>query len=232
MGKRTELREKRSKQRQQRILVTMGIVVGAALIVVALMILPTLRPIGTIVIPETVVRPNPSGTSMGDPNAPVKIEEYADYQCFYCAKFTAETEPSLIREYVATGKVLFTYRNFAFMGPTSIYAAEASMCAADQGKYWEYREILYANQNESDSSAYSDARLKAFAEAIGLDTDAFNTCFDDRSHRETVQADYSAGVEAGVESTPSFLINGQLLVGAQPIEVFRTAIDGELARAP
>jgi protein-disulfide isomerase len=231
MGKR-DLREKREKQRQQRLVVGLAIVAGVALVVAGLLILPTLRSPGDIVVPDSITRPNASGTSMGDPNAPVKIDEYADYQCFYCAKFNQETEPSLIREYIATGKVYFTYHDFAFMGPTSVYAAEASRCAADQGKFWDYREILLANQNESDSSAFSNTRLEAFGEAIGLDMEPFKACVANRTHRADVEADFNAGSAAGVESTPSFLVNGQLLVGAQPFSVFQTAIEAELTKAP
>jgi protein-disulfide isomerase len=232
MGKRVELREKREKRRQQRLIVYVAIVAGVALIVAALLILPTLRPLGEIVIPDIVARPNAAGLSMGDPKAPVKIEEFADFQCLYCARFSQETEPDLIREYIATGKVYFTYRNFAFIGPTSRYAAEASVCAADQGKFWEYHDILYANQNESDASAFSSRRLDAFAEGIGLQMDEFKACVAAKTHSAAVNEDYAAAVGAGVESTPSFLVNGQLLVGAQPFSVFQTAIDGELAKIP
>ena len=232
MGKRTELREKRERARNQRLIVYVAIVAGVALIVAGLLILPTLRPLGDIVVPESPARPNASGLSMGDPNAPVKIEEFADFQCVYCAHFSQDTEPDLVREYIATGKVYFTYRNFAFIGPTSRYAAEASACAADQDKFWEYHDILYANQNESDASAFSSRRLEAFAEGIGLQMDAFKACVADRTHSDAVNQDYAAAVAAGVESTPSFLVNGQLLVGAQPFSVFQTAIDAELAKTP
>ncbi len=232
MSKRQELREKRLKQeRTQRLLIIAGVAVIGLAIALAL-ILPSLQPVGEINMPAAISRPNVNFNGMGDPNAPVKIIEYSDYQCPYCARFTEDTEPSIIEAYVATGKVYFEYRSFGeFIGPESARAAEATYCAGDQGKFWEMHDIIFANQTGENVGAYTDARLRTFAEKLQLEMAAFNDCFDSNKYRSRVDQDGNDALAAGISATPSFVIKGKLLEGAQPFGVFQSEIEAALAAA-
>ncbi|MCJ7513291.1 MAG: DsbA family protein [Anaerolineales bacterium] len=229
MPSRSEIREKRNRERNRSRIFAVLVVVGVGLVVAAILIVPNLRPVGEVVVPAASPRPNPQGTAMGDPGAPVVIEEYSDFQCAYCARFSAETEPRIVADYIATGKAYFVYKNYAFLGGPSADAAEASLCAADQGKFWEYHDILFANQNEGDPRAFSEAHLEAFAEAIGLDSTEFGACLSDNRQMDQVRQEYADGSALGVNSTPTFFVNGKQVSGAQPFEVFQAEIEAALA---
>ena len=164
----------------------------------------------------------------GDPDAPVTIIEFADFQCPYCGRFFAQTEPQINEQYMQSGKVRFAYFNFAFLGPESQWAAEAAECAADQNKFWEYHDQLYDSQSGENQGAFSKDNLKKFAKELGLDTSAFNKCLDSGKYTQLIQDESSMASSIGVRSTPTFLINGQALVGAQPFEIFEQTIDSLL----
>ena len=164
----------------------------------------------------------------GDPDAPVTIIEFADFQCPYCGRFFAETKPQIDEQYMQKGKVRFAYFNFAFLGPESNWAAEAAECAADQDKFWEYHDKLYDSQSGENQGAFSKDNLKQFAEELGLDTSAFNECLDSGKYAQLIQDESSLASSIGVRSTPTFLINGQAVVGAQPYEIFQQTIDSLL----
>jgi protein-disulfide isomerase len=110
----------------------------------------------------------------------------------------------------------------AFLGDESIWAAEASECANDQGKFWEYHDLLFQSQNGENQGAFNKDNLKGFAAKLGLDTAKFNECLDSGKYTAQVQSDSDAGSQLGVRSTPTFVVNGQPLVGAQPFETFQT----------
>ena len=228
MSKKEKIRERRKKQRQRQFLITGLAIAGGVLIVAAIVIWQNAASISDIIIPDPVNHPMANSTSMGDPNAPVVIEEYSDYLCSFCKRFVDETEPSLIENYIAQGLVYFIYHNFP-LGPDSYTPAEASLCAADQGKFWEYHDILFANQLGHDPRAYSDRRLVAYADAIGLDLDQFEACTAENDFRAQIQADQVEATNLGVSSTPTFFINGKMLEGAQPYSVFQSEIDAALA---
>lgn len=161
----------------------------------------------------------------GDPNAPVTIIEFADFQCPYCGRFAATAGLQIEEEYVQSGKVRFGYVNFAFLGPESRQAAEAAECASDQDKYWEYHDKLYASQSGENQGAFNDENLKNFAEELDLDTRAFKECLDSGKYASLIQDDTQAAGALGVQSTPTFLINGQPLIGAQPFDAFQQIIE-------
>ena len=164
----------------------------------------------------------------GDPDAPITIIEFADFQCPFCGRFFAETEPQIDEQYMQSGKVRFGYFNFAFLGPESTWAAEAAECAADQNKFWEYHDKLYSSQSGENQGAFNKDNLKKFAEELGLDTSTFNECLDSGKYTQLIQDESSMASSIGVRSTPTFLINGQALVGAQPFEIFEQTIDSFL----
>jgi protein-disulfide isomerase len=131
---------------------------------------------------------------------------------------------------VATGKVRFIYRNFVIIGTESLDAARASLCAGDQQRFWDYHDILFANQTGENVGDYTERRLMAFAEQLGLDQGAFRTCFNSRKFDDQIAQDKARGQSMGISSTPSFLINGQLVQGALPFSEFEMVIEAELAK--
>jgi len=165
----------------------------------------------------------------GDPSAPVTIVEYGDFQCPSCGAFTRSVEPELIRRYIDTGRAKLVFRHFPWIGAESKRAAEAASCAGAQGRFWQYHDLLYANQHGENSGFLSTDNLKRFATQLGLDRTAFDACVDQRTYRAAVDADFNEVRTLGLNGTPTFLINGQRVVGAQPIATFATIIDAKLA---
>lgn len=159
--------------------------------------------------------------SKGPSNAPIELIEFADFQCPFCLR----AHPTVAQVLNTYGdRVHFVYRHYPLNNhPDAVPAAEASLCAADQDKFWPYYESLY-----SDTSHLSDADLKQRAVRLNLDAARFNTCVDSRKFRAEVDADVRAGNDAGVSGTPAFFVNGRLLTGAQPFEAFKRIIDEEL----
>jgi len=165
---------------------------------------------------------------LGDQNAPVTIIEYGDFQCPFCGKFFKETESVLREKYIKTGKVKFIYRDFAFLGQESLWAASAARCAGEQGKFWQYHDYLYGNQRGENQGAFNKNNLKSFSVALGLDTEKFNICLDSEKYTDLIQKETKAGGESGVQGTPASFINGTLYPGALPIATFTQIIDNEL----
>jgi protein-disulfide isomerase len=130
---------------------------------------------------------------------------------------------------VDTGKVRFGYFNFAFLGDESIWAAEAAECAGDQDAFWEYHDYLFSHQNGENQGAFSKDNLKSFASDLNLDTEAFNTCMDSRKYTQFVTEQTNIARQLGVQSTPTFAVNGQPVVGAQSFDTFKQTIDALLA---
>src|SRR5215207_9426770 len=148
MPEQTSKRQQRRNQNRNnsRPLMIAVMVIGALLIVVAL-ILPKTKPATEIVIPEPLNRPTADGLTLGDPNAPAKIEVFEDFQCPACKKFTETIEPVVLSELVQTGKAYYVFHNYPFLDRNSATkeshdAANAGLCANDQGKFWEYHDIL------------------------------------------------------------------------------------------
>lgn len=166
---------------------------------------------------------------MGDPNARVKIIEYADFQCPYCRLYWQQTEPQIIETYVKTGKVYYQYRSVgAFLGEESANAAEAAYCAGDQGKFWEYHDTLFKNGTGENVGDFTKEKLSGYAAALGLDKATFDTCLNGGKYGPRVQQDVNQAKSDGVQATPTFIVNGQKIEGAQPFAVFQKAIDEAL----
>jgi protein-disulfide isomerase len=219
-SKRQMIRETREKrQRQQRIFLILGIA-AAALLVAAFLIYPSIReantPVGEIVSITPEARPLADGLTLGDPNAPVTVEVFEDFQCPACRDFTLNAEHLLVDNYVATGKIRYTFRHYPFLDDRSAtresdQSANASMCANEQGKFWEYHDMIFANWDGENQGAYSNKRLVAFAESLGLDMDAFNACFEDNKYKADIDSDLARGTQFGVTGTPSVFVNGEIL---------------------
>jgi protein-disulfide isomerase len=173
--------------------------------------------------------PITDGKTWGPANAPIVIQEFSDFQCPYCGQFVTGTGQQLIEKYGDTGQVRFEYNHYAFLGQESIRAAEAAECANEQGAFWEYHDALFLNQNDENQGTFNDTSLKTFASLIGLDEQAFNNCFDSGKYQDDIGASIEYGVELGVKSTPSFIINGELINGALPFAEFDRVIQAALA---
>jgi protein-disulfide isomerase len=171
---------------------------------------------------------------LGNANAKVTIIEFGDYQCPSCRLFWREIEPRLKKEYVDTGKVKLVFRDFPIkeIHPDAPAAAMAAQCAADQGKYWEYHDKIFRQQDRGsdDVVRFKAADLKKWGADIRLDAAAFNACIDSARHQDEVAKDYADGTAVGIQGTPTFFINGRVVGGAQSFPVFKKIIDEELAR--
>jgi protein-disulfide isomerase len=161
----------------------------------------------------------------GDENAPVTIVEFSDYECPFCARFYSQTLNQIDEQYIKTGKVKLVYRDYPLGNhPNAPKAGEAAECAGEQGKYFEMHDKLFDNGVSGGVASY-----KQFAGEIGLDQAAFDTCLDSGAQAAEVQKDFVDGTSYGVQGTPAFFVNGKLISGAQPFNVFQQAIEAELA---
>ena len=170
--------------------------------------------------------------AIGEPDAPVELVMWADFQCPFCGRFELNTLPTLIDRYVETGQVKFVWRNFVNYGSESRNAAVAAYCAGDQDQFWEYHDTLYRNQNGIQQGAFSKGKLQGFADDLGLDRTAFDSCLDGTSFDSVIAADKQLGRgEFSVSATPTFFVNGLRVVGAQPTPDFISMIEDALSRS-
>jgi protein-disulfide isomerase len=180
---------------------------------------------------------DPSSFSMRDSNrqgdkaAKISIVEFSDFQCPFCERFHTTVEANLIKQYVDTGKATFVYKHIAILGQESVWAAQAAECAADQGKFWQFHDLLFDKQSGENQGAFTKDKLLGFAQEMKLDMTKFEPCLNQDQTVSRVQADSQEGQKAGVRGTPTFFINGKPLVGAQPIEAFQAAIESALTGA-
>ncbi|MDH3489032.1 MAG: DsbA family protein [Nitrosopumilus sp.] len=166
---------------------------------------------------------------LGDANAPITVLEWGDYQCTFCYKFHQNTLDVILEDYIKTGKVKLVFRDFPLNGQDSILAAEASYCADEQEKYWQYHDELYKNWGGERTGWITRESLNVFATSVDLDLDEFNKCIDSHKYQNIVNTNYEFGKEIGIDATPSFLVfNDQKIIkirGNQPLEVFLKSFD-------
>lgn len=166
---------------------------------------------------------------LGDPDAPVTIVEFSDYQCPYCEKFWADTLPKIKSNYIDTGKVRLVYRDWPLSSHArAIPAALASECVRDQlgdDGYYTMHDLIFENFGEN-----SDDALLGFAQEAGADEAEYQECYDSQKFLDEIENDFNDGMEYGVNGTPGFFINGFRVSGAQPYEVFEQVIEAELAK--
>ena len=238
ISKRQARREQIRRKDMRNRLLGIGLISIVAILVAFLIIYPNFKPVGDISTAPEMTRSQVKFNAAGNPDAPIRIDEYSDFQCPYCRIFFEETESQIMESYVADGTVYFVYNSFGdFIGPESAAAAEAAYCAGDQEKFWEMHDIIFANQTGENVGAYTDRRLSAFAEKIGLDMDQFNSCYNGGDHRDRVNQDAKNATIAGIKATPSFVltytVNGEpktrLIEGAQGYDAFKLEIDAALA---
>jgi protein-disulfide isomerase len=134
-------------------------------------------------------------------------------------------EPELYEKYVKDGTLRLEWKDFPYQGRESVDAALAARAAQAQGKFWEYHDLIYANQSSGNSGGYTEESLTALAEEAGLDVDRFRKDLESARYEAVVQADFEEGQGLGISGTPTFFINGRVLVGLQPVSTFEKAIE-------
>lgn len=201
-----------------------GIVAGIAVVAAAVLVLMSL-----------VGRPTPIPATAGESSikgsldAKVTVEEFSDFQCPYCARFALWTFPDINKNYIETKKVRWVFRNMARIGEESKQAAQAAQCAGEQGQFWPYHDKLFASQQGENQGAFSSDKLRSFAQGLGLDVMAFNSCLDSGRYSPLVDKDLAEGQQRGVRGTPTFFVDGQALEGALPYSDFQKALDKALS---
>lgn len=233
MANKREVEAQRARQRRQQGLTTAVVIAVMAVFIIggAVVLSQASQPQAASLPPIKVVQkltpPNavPNGRAWGPQDAPIKVEEFLDYQCPACAAFSRDAEAGVIEAFAETGKVRFESNNFQFKGNESRRAGEAALCAADQNQFWSMNATIFANQpivhGEDDLGYFSDARLKEMAQGLGLDMIQFSQCLDSRTYEAQVQADFARAEQLGLQQTPTFVINGKPYPGVLTVEDFK-----------
>jgi protein-disulfide isomerase len=173
-----------------------------------------------------IVRRDPKDpAALGDVDAPVVMINYSEFQCPFCGKFARDTKPALVEQFVEDGTLRIEWRHFPYLGPESQTAAQAGYAAGAQGKFWEFHDAMYADQQPPNSGKLTEDYLVGVAEEVGLDGDRFREDMTSSEAEAAVKKDFQEGQSIGVTGTPAFLVNGQPIMGAQPTEVFVEAIE-------
>ncbi len=169
--------------------------------------------------------------SLGPANAPITLVEFADFQCPFCREWEQQTYQPLLAAY--PGKIRIVYRDFPLTSihPNAMPAAEAAQCANAQGKFWEYHDKLFSGDlnDQFSNSALTEDSFKTIAQGLGLDVTKFNDCLTNHTYQKSIEDDISFASNLGINSTPTFFINGLAVIGAQPLSTFQNVIDKELA---
>ena len=168
--------------------------------------------------------------ALGEPDAPVVMIIYSDFQCPFCRSWARDTKPELQR-FVDDGTLRLEWRDFPYLGPESSLAALAGRAAADQDLFWEFHDELYEQDFSPNNGAITPEALEVWAGAAGLDADGFAEAINTTEHQEQVFADRDEGVAVGVTGTPAFLVNGVPIIGAQPTPTFVQAVEDAAAAA-
>lgn len=222
MSKRQEIRDKRRREQIRNKVLTILFIVGGALLITFALIWPSIRasnvPVNMIT-PRTFNAPV-DGRSIGDPGAPVRLDVWEDFQCPACKDFSEVVMPQVIAAYVETGQVYYTFRFYPFIdnfsaGKESDQPANAVMCAGEQGRFWDYHDILFANWNGENQGAYADPKLERFAEVLKLDMKEFSACFAESRYQAEIDQDSAAEEAAGGQGTPYILVNDMQVLSSQ-----------------
>lgn len=221
-----------------------GGIIAIAVLVVAVLIQASIQPEEQVTAPDlSVLQGIPTGVSadgypyLGSPDAKVVIVAFEDLRCPFCQGAFLETEPQVLEQYVKPGLVRIESRMIAILGSASVAAGEALRCAADQGKYWEYRHTFFSNQPD-ESILPGRETFVQFAQLAGVpEMSQFTSCYDSQKYRAEVESTNLAAQQLGVDSTPSFLVNGQLYAGKLPFLTtgaqsgFKDVLEAALAAA-
>ena len=179
---------------------------------------------------------NNASPILGDPNAPITLIEFGDYQCHFCNVYFKNTGQEVLENFVATGKVKIIFKDFTIIGPDSVNAAHGTHCANEQNKYWEYHSVLYNNWAGENNGWASKENLVKYADDIELDLESFSECMNSNNYMDTINRSNADGQTLGISGTPAFFIidhkNAQVatIYGAQPYEAFEKVFNSMLQR--
>lgn len=220
MKRREEIRHKRARQERRQNLTIVAILSVAALAIAGILLWPSIR--DAVTPPSPLIPPAPvayklelvKGKDYGPGDAKVVVREYGDFQCPYCGRVAASVSPKIKEEFVSAGaSVRFEFRHFVVADPDpssgeSRSAAEASECAADQGKFWQFHDYVYANQEGENRGGFRAARLRQFAEAIGLDLIDFDACVSSGRNAQRVRDDEGQARALSLHDNPTRFLTG------------------------
>jgi protein-disulfide isomerase len=221
------------------VLITTAAIAIGVIVLVVNMLLGTTSATGRLVDPaEPAPAALATARTLGQADAKVTIDLYADYQCPNCAAYAAQVEPRLVNQYVRAGSARMVFHDMAFLGSgsdpsknESIQAAVAARCAEDQGKFWAYQEYLFANQGPVENGGtFKRSLFDSIADRLGLNRTAFDTCLVDPAKTAAVQADTEASIKSGIKGTPTLVVNGTMLT-SWGLDAASAAIDAALAAA-
>ena len=170
---------------------------------------------------------------LGDPNAPITLVEFGDYQCHYCNVFFDTIEKDIMKNYVDTGKVKIIFKDYNIIGSDSVNASHGAHCAGEQGLFWEYHDILYSNWTGENNGWASGTNLANYAQDIGLEMNQWTDCMSQQKHSKTILDSNEDAKKLQLTGTPAFFVissDGQVskLFGAQPFEVFERVFNEKL----
>jgi len=228
MSKRREIEaQRREKERRQTttLLVVIGVVavvlIGSAVVIsVSQNQQQASQPV-MVSTKSPPVNAEENGRAWGPADAPIKVQEFIDYQCPSCGVQATQYEQGIIDAFANTGKVRYEIHNLSFIGPESRDAAFAALCSAEQNKFWDMHATIFANLQGENQGALNSGRLRQMAEKLGLDMTAYDQCVSSAKHDATLKADDALASELGVNSTPSFVVNGKLYTGIRTAEDLR-----------
>jgi len=239
MSKRQFIEERRKKNKRQRTLM-LTLMIGGLLIVTGAITAAFISSSRVNISLNDIVQPDidlpilVDRNALGDPNAPVVIEEYSDFGCSHCAEFALGTKKLIEQEYIESGQVYLVFHSVGGLlgSPATLQAAEGAYCAADQNAFWPFHDMIFANQVILFQNRNVDISrtLVQFAEILEMDPDQFETCLTERKYKELAVQDEISAAQQGIDGTPTFIVNGVMLRGNQPFESFQQVIEEELAK--
>lgn len=172
-----------------------------------------------------------AGHLIGEPTAPVTLIEFADFQCPFCRDFWSTNLQAIKREFIDTGKAKLYFHHMAFIGQESERAAQASECAAEQGRFDNYHDILFLQQGPENQGHLSQVTLESFASAIQLDVNSFSSCLSSNRYLNEIRSDTQSAGRAGINSTPTLVVDGNLVENALNLAEVRRAIQAAVDKA-
>lgn len=196
------LKIQREKQKKKQVITIISVILAVAVIFALLYFLPRMNKTANAYA-------NQSGPSVGDPNAPIKVEQFSNFACSHCRNFSLESEADFVKNYVDTGKVYLTYYNYQFSNDDSAKAAEATYCAGEQNAFFEYKKTVY--QNVQFSGAFADNNLQKYAQDLDLNMNEFNECLESDRMLDVITQSRDYAQQVGAQYTPMFSVNGELV---------------------
>ena len=204
------LKDQKESKKRKTIITVVSVVLVVAIVLALVYFLPKKRV---------------EGYSMGDPEAPVKVDQFSNFNCIHCINFASEQEADFIKNYVDTGKVYWTYHNYQFVEDDSSPAAEATYCAGEQGKFFDYKKLVYQAASAGYAGKFAEESLINYAKDVNLDLDEFAQCRESDRQIDVMDQGREYGRNNNVQYTPQFLVNGTLSFAADLEATINSALE-------